>query len=1157
MNTEEGHAHRPHPPAGAPDPSPRGGAEDLRTRALKALRAGRFDLAEELLARGEVAVGELIENLRIYQAELEIQNEELRQSQRENATLLTRFTEFFTTLPVAELVVDRLGLIIESNPEAQTLFGLRDPRYRPQFFARLVAETDRDRVVLAWSGLAAVRNVALRELVFRTTKGDGFIGDLHIARLPAGAGDEDRFICAVLDRTEAARQREALREAHDRLNASEERYRILADLSPDWEYWLGPDGDFLYVSPASESISGYSAGEFMADASLMVALIHPDDRSAWGSHFTRDADSLARDAAPLSLRIVTRNGAERWIEHVCNPVIGDLGCSLGRRGVNRDITARKQAEAALQDREGHLSAIMAATPVGIGLIRDRIIQDVNPSFCEMLGYDREALIGAPTRVFYQSDEDYEQIGQEIYAQLAAHGVASLECRLRAQDGHLVDGWLRSVHLNPKRPELGIILTALDVTARVAAQQALRDSERNYRELFDATSEAILVHDITDGHLVDVNRSMMAIYGFNDKAEALAGTASELSADTPPYTSEEAERLRHAALTEGPQLFEWLARRKDGSLFWVEVSLRAGHIGGQPRLLAVVRDIDERRRSEERLRQAAQVFDSTAEGVIVTDADQQILAVNRAFTEITGYPEAEVLGQTPRILKSGRYDAAFYQAMWTSINEAGQWRGEIWNRRKDGTLCPQLTTISAVRDTKGQLTHYVGVFGDISPLKRSEAALYKLAHYDALTSLPNRLLLRARLEQCIQGARLRAGQVALLFVDLDLFKNVNDTLGHPVGDRLLQQVATAMAGLIRPGDNIARLGGDEFVLLLDDVSDPSTAASLARRLLARFAHPFRIEGQDLYITASIGISLYPVDGLDMDGLLRTADVAMYQAKAQGRNTFRFFEPAMSVGATERLHLETALRGALRREELALHYQPQVCLETQQLSGVEVLLRWQHPLLGAIPPARFIPIAEELGIIGELGAWVLMQACQQLATWDRDGFRVPRLAVNLSMQQIEAPGLVDLIRNVLTGSGIAPERLELEVTESVLMRSAVRSAATLAALREIGVTIAIDDFGSGYSSLGYLQRLPVDRLKIDRVFVEHLTEDANHDAIARAVIVLGRTLNLEVVAEGVETRAQADFLQREGCHQAQGYLFGRPVPAPDLKDAWTRRRDEVDD
>ena len=770
----------------------------------------------------------------------------------------------------------------------------------------------------------------------------------------------------------------------------------------------------------------------MDDPSLMAALIHPDDRAAYADHFKHDADSLTRDASPLTFRIRTRGGAERWIEHICNPVIGDLGRSLGRRGVNRDITAR-----------------------------------------------------------------------------------------------------------------------------IAAEQALRDSERNYRELFDATNEAIFVHDVTDGHLVDVNRSMMAMYGFTDKAEALTSTASQLSAEVPPYTRDEALRLLRLALTEGPQVFEWLARRKDGSLFWTEVSLRSGCIAGQPRLLAVVRDIDERRRSEERLRQAAQVFDSTAEGVIVTDADQHILAVNRAFTEITGYTEAEVLGQNPRILKSGRHDAAFYESMWATLDETGQWRGEIWNRRKDATLFPQVATISAVHDTNGRLTHYVGVFGDISPLKRSEAALYKLAHYDALTNLPNRLLLRARLEQLIQRARLQEGQLALLFLDLDLFKNVNDTLGHPVGDRLLQQVATAMAGLIRPGDNIARLGGDEFVLLLEVLPNPNAAAALARRLLARFAQPFPVEGQDLYITASIGISIYPLDGLDMDGLLRTADVAMYQAKAQGRNTFRFFEPAMSDGATERLQLETALRGALRRGELALHYQPQVCLENAQLSGVEVLLRWQHPLLGTIPPARFIPIAEEIGIIGELGAWVLMQACQQMATWDQEGFRVPRLAVNLSMQQIEAEGFVDLIRDVLTSSGIAPERLELEVTESVLMRSAERCAAALSALREIGVAIAIDDFGSGYSSLGYLQRLPVDRLKIDRVFVEHLTEDANHDAIARAVIVLGRSLGLEVLAEGVETRAQADFLQREGCHEAQGYLFGRPVPAQDLKESWSRQCDGTND
>ncbi len=421
-----------------------------------------------------------------------------------------------------------------------------------------------------------------------------------------------------------------------------------------------------------------------------------------------------------------------------------------------------------------------------------------------------------------------------------------------------------------------------------------------------------------------------------------------------------------------------------------------------------------------------------------------------------------MAKTPSLLQSGRHDETFYQAMWATLEATGQWRGEFWNRRSNGDIYPQLSTISIVCDQAGRLTNYIAVFGDITQLKRSEEELYRLAHRDALTGLPNRALLRARLEQSLSRASRDGTMLAILFLDLDLFKNVNDTLGHPAATRCCKASPPPCRPRFAAADSIARLGGDEFVVLMEDVDDPNMAAQLSRRLLEVFASPFDAEGRKLHITASIGISIFPLDGEDMDALLSNADVAMYQAKEHGRNTYRFFESAMTEGAMERLRLENALRGALARNEMTLVFQPQVKLSNRCMYGAEVLLRWHHPELGQVPPARFIPVAEELGLIAELGAWVLEQACLQLAEWDRKGFLVPRLAVNLSVQQLERADLLDSIRSIIARAEIEGDRLELEVTESMLMRHADQVISNLRALRELGATIAVDDFGSGSAS-----------------------------------------------------------------------------------------------
>jgi diguanylate cyclase (GGDEF)-like protein/PAS domain S-box-containing protein len=852
-------------------------------------------------------------------------------------------------------------------------------------------------------------------------------------------------------------------------------------------------------------------------------------------------------------RIVRADGAVRWVLARGELQRDAAGLPTRVRGVAWDVTERKALDQHLRDNAERLRLTLEATNDGLwdwDVPSGRMT--VNGRYFRTLGYPPDAFEPGYTAWLKRiHPDDLKHTRERVLAEIAKDDAFAFQYRMRTRSG----AWLwiltrgKVVERDPDGNPCRVLGTHTDVDHHKRAVIALRESERNYREIFNATDDGVAIQDPVTARFLDANDAFVALYGYRTRSEFLDRQFDELIPNEPPFDVAVALEYLSKAYAGTPQRFEWLAMKLGGEHFWVEVSLRRTSIGGTPRILAVVRDITQRRERERQLRLAAQILESTAEGVMLTDADLRIRSVNRAFTEITGYTSEEALGRTPALLHSGRHGADFYDALSTRLKETGHWRGEIWNRRKSGAIYPELLTITAIRETGGAVSHYVGVFSDISDMKKVEEDLDYLAHHDPLTHLSNRNLFRSRLEHGLQRARRDRRQLAILFLDLQRFKQINDSLGHQVGDAVLIGVANSLSAQVRASDTIARLGGDEFVIIMEDLADPQDAAAGARKLLGTFTKPLSVDAHAIYVTACIGIAVFPRDGDDGDALLRHADMALNQAELQGVNQYAFYTDDMDRRMIERQTLETALRSALDRREISVAYQVQVTLADEALCGIEALLRWESPELGSVSPERFIPLAEEIGLIGELGELAFRLACNQLSEWDRVGFRVPRMSVNLSIHELEQGGLVERIGRVLDRTGIDPSRIELEVTESVLMSQTGDALAALNALREMGLRLAIDDFGTGYSSLAYLKRLPVQRLKIDRSFVKDLGRDLNDESIVRAIIGLGRSFGIAVLAEGVETRKQAAFLGREGCQEAQGYLFGRPMGAAALAKRWS--------
>ncbi|HEY8098548.1 MAG TPA: EAL domain-containing protein [Methylobacter sp.] len=685
--------------------------------------------------------------------------------------------------------------------------------------------------------------------------------------------------------------------------------------------------------------------------------------------------------------------------------------------------------------------------------------------------------------------------------------------------------------------------ATDITERKQAEQSLRASEAFHRAVFDAAPDAILISD-EQGIITQVNQYAEYLLGYPD---------GELPGQPIDILVPERFRAKHKALhskfvaTPSPRPMgtgrEILALRKDGSEIDVEISLSPIQTQHGLRIASVLCDISQRKQTEAELRIAAAAFESH-EAMVITDPNSVILRVNKTFTDSTGYTADEAVGCKMSVLKSGLHDAAFYTAMWECIMHTGTWQGEIWDRRKNGEIYPKWLTITAVTDTFGEVTHFVGTHLDITERKAAEEEIKQLAFYDPLTQLPNRRLLHNLLQQAKATSTRSCMYGAIMFIDLDNFKTLNDTLGHDKGDLLLQQVATRLSHCVRECDTVARLGGDEFVIMLENLSKtPQEAAiqvkTVGEKILVKLNQPYHLVGHNHHSTPSIGITLFSNHGRSIDELLKQADIAMYQSKAAGRNTLHFFDPTMQTSLTARASLETNLHRGLQKKQFILYYQAQVDDEGR-ITGAEALVRWQHSQLGMVSPAEFIPLAEETGLILPLGHWVLETACAQLATWARQRETAHlELAVNVSAREFRQADFVDQVLAVLNRTGADPCKLKMELTESMLVSNVEDIIAKMDSLKAKGVGFSLDDFGTGYSSLYYLKQLPLDQLKIDQGFIRDILIDLNDAAIAKMIVALAETMGLSVIAEGVETEAQRDFLASHGCRAYQGYLFSRPL------------------
>ncbi|WP_236185832.1 sensor domain-containing protein [Pseudomonas juntendi] len=830
-----------------------------------------------------------------------------------------------------------------------------------------------------------------------------------------------------------------------------------------------------------------------------------------------------------------------------------------------DITSRKQVELSLLERESFWSDVVRTVPDQL-YVQDVLSQRMifsNRHLGQTLGYDRTELAHMGERfwelLLHPEDAAHYQALRQQQRNNGHDQQLHCQLRFRHRDGSWRCYDIREQVLTRNAEGLvtRIIGVGKDVTVQIEASESLRDSEQRYRMLAESISDVIFSTD----NLLQLNYvspSVQSVLGyqaewiFTNGWQSIIANPAQLTGiyslmERVSKAMGDAEQLAQLRSQLPTQLFLFDCLRADGRKIPIELRLVLVWDDDQrfEGVLGVGRDISQQRRAEKDLRMAATVFEHSTSATLITDPAGYIVQANEAFSRVSGYAVSDVLDQLPSMLTVDEQQESHLRYVVKQLHQRGSWEGEVWLKRRDGDHYPAWVGITAVLDDEGDLASYVCFFTDISERKASEQRIHRLAYYDALTHLPNRTLFQDRLYNALQQAERQKAWVVLMFLDLDRFKPINDSLGHAAGDRMLKDMALRLLACVDDDDTVARMGGDEFTLLLQPRATREMALNraihVAENILASLVRPFVLENREFFVTASIGIALSPQDGSELSQLMKNADTAMYHAKERGKNNFQFYQAEMNASALERLELESDLRHAMEQNEFILYYQPQFSGDGKRLTGAEALLRWRHPTRGLVPPGDFIPVIEELGLVVDVGDWVLREASRQLKAWHKAKVRVPKVSVNISARQFSDGQLGTRIATILEECGLPPACLELELTESILMREVNEALQILASLKNLGLSIAVDDFGTGYSSLNYLKQFPIDVLKIDRTFVDGLPEGEQDAQIARAIIAMAHSLNLAVIAEGVETHEQLEFLREHGCDEVQGYLFGRPMPA----------------
>ncbi|MEN9479861.1 MAG: hypothetical protein RLZZ298_1256 [Pseudomonadota bacterium] len=832
-----------------------------------------------------------------------------------------------------------------------------------------------------------------------------------------------------------------------------------------------------------------------------------------------------------------------WLYFTATPLRDDSGAIIGAIETLQDISAQRRADQALRNEHEILNAIIEHFPSGVSVIDAGLnITKRNGQMRALLNLPHD-LSGGPIALesvirFNAERGEYGPVDVETY-------VAESMARARNPEPHCFErtrpnGTVLEIKGSPL-PNGGFVTSYTDITERKQAEARIVRLLDEQRLIFDNAHVGIVW--VRQRVILSCNKRMADMFLFATPQQ-MEGELTRIFYVTQTQWQDVGAEMYRDLERKGFAQSECEMRRQDGSAIWImltgrpldQTDVAAGSIW-------VYTDITEKRQQEAQLLLAERVFAHSSEALLITDRAGVIINVNKAFSLITGYPREEAVGQTPRILKSNRHDEAFYRTMWTSVAEKGSWEGEVWDQRKGGEIYPKWLSITVVRDSHGDILNYIGCFSDITERKAAQEKIEYLAHHDALTSLPNRLLLRDRFVHAREQARRTGRSIAFMFLDLDHFKRINDSLGHRIGDDLLIAVVKRLRSCLRECDTLSRQGGDEFILILNDIDGKETAAKVAEKIITSLNQAFEIGLHSLNTSVSIGIALSPLDGDDFDSLLQKSDTAMYVSKERMRGTFSFFHQAMDDSAKRRLDLSNSLRRALSAKQFQLVYQPQVYADSGRVFGAEALLRWYPEDRAPISPTEFIPLAEEIGMILPIGEWVIGQACEQARRWRDDGLNC-RIAVNVSGVQIYRDDIVAAVQRAARCAGISPELIQVELTESTLIEDSLLVQDAISGLKAIGASVAIDDFGTGYSSLAYLKRFRVDKLKIDRSFIADACSNEESAAMTRAVISIAHSLNMRSIAEGVETPEQLAFIRQAGCNEVQGYFYSQPLATADF-------------